>query len=280
MINSKIQLMNCDLTLTFYGTAMLDIEFLKDIPFNYLILDEAQAIKNPLSQRFKAMTMISAKYHLALTGTPVENPSTDLYALLSFANPGFFGSLKMFNDHMISKGDEEDDLRKQQLLKTINPFILRRTKDKVATDLPPKTEMVLWCEMEPAQRRIYDACRKKFKDHITEKIDTEGLENSKLYILDGLMKLRQICNSPSLVKDAHAYSGESCKIEELMVHITEKTGEHKVLVFSQFTGMLQLIQERLMAEGIGHVYLNGKTAMISGRKLLIAFRKIRVYECF
>lgn len=137
------RLMNYDLILTSYGTAMLDIEFLKDVPFDYLILDEAQAIKNPLSQRFKAMTMISAKYHLALTGTPVENSSTDLYALLSFANPGFFGSLKMFNNHMISKGDEEDDVRNQELLKTINPFILRRTKDKVATDLPPKTEMVL-----------------------------------------------------------------------------------------------------------------------------------------
>lgn len=134
--------------------------------------------------------------------------------------------------------------------------------------------------MEPAQRRIYDAYRKKFKDYITEKIDTEGLENSKLYVLDGLMKLRQICNSPSLVKDAPAYSSESCKIEELMVHITEKTGRHKVLVFSQFTGMLQLIQERLVAEGIGHVYLDGKTAMDKRKDVVDCFQEdpgIRVF---
>lgn len=256
------RLKNYDLILTSYGTALMDLDFLQQLSFDYLVLDEAQAIKNPLSQRFRAMTMINAKWRLALTGTPVENCTTDLYALLSFINPGFFGSPKLLNEvtaanTMESKDDLEE--KNQKLLQLIHPFVLRRTKDMVAMDLPPKTEMVIWCEMDPAQRKVYDACRRQFKESLMQRFDSEGLERSKLYVLDGLMKLRQICNSPSLVKDAAVYEGPNCKIEELMLHITEKTGAHKVLVFSQFTGMLGLIRESLVAEGIGFVYLDGAT---------------------
>ena len=266
------RLMNYDLVLTSYGTVLVDLEFLQQVPFEYLVLDEAQAIKNPLSQRFKAMTLINAKSRLALTGTPVENCTTDLYALLSFINPGFFGTPKLLNaraaanNGLNSKADEE-------LLQMIQPFVLRRTKDRVATDLPAKTEMIIWCEMEPAQRRVYDAYRKQFKENLMERFDSEGLERSKLYVLDGLMKLRQICNSPSLVKNAAAYTGSNCKIEELMLHITEKTGTHKVLVFSQFTGMLGLIRERLTAEGIGFAYLDGATRIDHRKEAVDRFQQ-------
>lgn len=255
------ELMKYDLIITSYGTAAVDIAFLYTIVYHYLILDEAQAIKNPFSQKFKMVMLIEAHARLALTGTPVENSSADLYALMNFVNPGFFGTLKMFKDNLTAKGDEQDTERTGTLLKMTKPFILRRTKKQVATDLPPKTEMTIWCEMEPAQRKIYDSYRKQFKAYLTEKIDTVGIENSKLYVLDGLMKLRQICDSPLLLKDAPVFKDPPCKIVELMEHIMEKTTGHKLLIFSAFTGMLGLIKEALEQQKITYAYLDGKTSI-------------------
>jgi len=255
------ELMKYDLIITSYGTAAVDIAFLYTIVYHYLILDEAQAIKNPFSQKFKMVMLIEAHSRLALTGTPVENSSADLYALMSFVNPGFFGTLKMFKDNLTAKGDEQDTERMGTLLKMTKPFILRRTKKQVATDLPPKTEMTIWCEMEPTQRKIYDSYRKQFKAYLTEKIDTVGIENSKLYVLDGLMKLRQICDSPLLLKDAPVFKDPPCKIVELMEHIMEKTTGHKLLIFSAFTGMLGLIKEALEQQKISYAYLDGKTSI-------------------
>jgi SNF2 family DNA or RNA helicase len=206
------ELKKYDLIITSYGTAAVDIAFLLTISFDYVILDEAQAIKNPFSQKFKMVMLFEAQNRLALTGTPVENSSSDLYALMNFVNPGFFGSLRMFKDNLTAKGDNEDKERAGTLLKMTKPFILRRTKKQVATDLPPKTEMTIWCEMEPAQRKIYDRYRKEFKTYLTDKIDTIGLENSKLYVLKGLMTLRQICNSPVLIKDAPDFDGIPAKL--------------------------------------------------------------------
>jgi superfamily II DNA or RNA helicase len=267
------ELLKYDLIITSYGTVLKDIDFLKAISFQYLILDEAQAIKNPLSQRFKMATLIQAQQRLALTGTPVENSTSDLYALMSFVNPGFFGTLKSFNTNLVSKRDELDTGKVASLLRMTNPFILRRTKAQVATDLPPKTEMVIWCEMEPAQRKIYDTCRRRYKEELIKKIDEEGLEHSQLYVLDGLLKLRQICNSPSLVKNADPFTGNCCKIDELMIHITEKTVGHKVLVFSQFIGMLDLIRKQLEAKDISYAYLDGKTKLDKRREAVANFQQ-------
>ncbi|MDN5287701.1 MAG: box helicase [Mucilaginibacter sp.] len=255
------ELKKYDLIITSYGTAAVDITFLCTISFHYLILDEAQAIKNPFSQKFKMVMLIEAYNRLALTGTPVENSSADLYALMSFVNPGFFGTLKMFKENLTAKGDDQDIERAGTLLKMTKPFILRRTKKQVATDLPSKTEMTIWCEMEPAQRKIYDSYRKQFKAYLNDKIDSIGLENSKLFVLDGLLKLRQICNSPLLLKDAPAFNEPSCKIMELMEHIMEKTTGHKLLIFSAFTGMLALIRAGLEHQGIPYAYLDGKTTL-------------------
>lgn len=262
------ELMKYDLIITSYGTAAVDVAFLYTIAYHYLILDEAQAIKNPFSQKFKMVMLFEAHTRLALTGTPVENSSSDLYALMNFVNPGFFGTLKMFKDNLTTKGDEQDAERAGTLLKMTKPFILRRTKKQVATDLPPKTEMTVWCEMEPAQRKIYDSYRKQFKAYLTEKIDALGIENSKLYVLDGLMKLRQICDSPLLLKDEPVFKDPPCKIVELMEHIMEKTTGHKLLVFSAFTGMLGLIKAELEQQGIIYAYLDGKTT-INKRKAAV-----------
>ncbi|WP_316818649.1 DEAD/DEAH box helicase [Pedobacter nyackensis] len=266
------KLMKYDLIVTSYGTVAVDILRFKKMKFQYLILDEAQAIKSPASQKFKMVSLLDAQNRLALSGTPVENNSTDLYALIDFTNPGFLGSLKMFKSNFATKGGHKDTDRSAALLKLTKPFILRRTKNQVATDLPPKTEMTLWCEMEPAQRKIYEEYRKGFKAYLTEKIDKDGLEKSKLYVLDGLMKLRQICNSPVLIKDTLPFDGTSCKIKELLEHVVEKTAGHKLLVFSQFTGMLGLIRTELEREGIGYAYLDGKTKLSMRKKAVSDFQ--------
>ncbi|WP_053058470.1 DEAD/DEAH box helicase [Pedobacter sp. BMA] len=255
------ELKKYDLVITSYGTAAVDIEFLKAISFDYVILDEAQAIKNPYSKKYKMATLLAPQHRLALTGTPVENSSSDLYALMNFVNPGFFGSMRMFNDNLAVNGDDKDKERADTLLKMTRPFILRRTKKQVATDLPPKTEMTIWCEMEPGQRRIYDSYSKEFKAELVDKIASVGLENSKFEVLRRLMALRQICNSPALIKDAPSYEGTPCKITELMEHIMEKTTGHKLLVFSAFTGMLGLIKAELEQQGITYAYLDGSTKL-------------------
>lgn len=274
------ELKKYDLIITSYGTAAVDIAFLLTTSFDYVILDEAQAIKNPFSQKFKMVMLLDAQNRLALTGTPVENSSSDLYALMNFVNPGFFGSLRMFKDNLAAKGDNEDKERAGTLLRMTKPFILRRTKKQVATDLPPKTEMTIWCEMEPAQRKIYDRYRKEFKTYLADKIDTIGLENSKLYVLKGLLTLRQICNSPVLIKDAPDFDGHSCKIIELMEHIMEKTTGHKLLIFSAFTGMLGLIRSGLEQQGIDYSYLDGKTTLNKRKEAVSNFQENEACRVF
>ncbi len=266
-------LQNYDLIITSYGTAAVDVLFLQAISLDYLILDEAQAIKNPFSKKFKMVLGFKTRNRLALTGTPVENSSADLYALMNFINPNFFGSLRMFKENLGAKGDEQDSDRAGTLLKMTKPFILRRTKKQVATDLPPKTEMIIWCEMEPKQRKIYDHYRKQFKAELSNKIDSDGLENSKLHVLKGLITLRQICNSPTLIKDAPAFDEHSCKIIELMEHIMEKTAGHKLLVFSAFTGMLGLIRSCLDEQGVAYAYLDGKTKLNQRKAAVTNFQE-------
>ncbi|HRI26844.1 MAG TPA: DEAD/DEAH box helicase, partial [Chitinophagales bacterium] len=140
------------------------------------------------------------------------------------------------------------------------PFVLRRTKEIVAQDLPDKTETILFCQMGAQQRRVYEAFRDEYRFKIIEKINSEGMTRAGFYILEGLMKLRQICNSPALLKDAEDYGNDSIKLDQLMEHITERVGNHKVLVFSQFLGMLALIKDKLHKDNIQYAYLDGSTS--------------------
>jgi len=145
------------------------------------------------------------------------------------------------------------------LRKLIYPFFLRRTKEQVAEDLPSKTEIVLYCEMGDEQRKVYDAFRNDFRDRIMKRIASDGLEKSGIYVLQGLMKLRQVCDSPGILKEDEIFSHESVKLEELTRVLNEITVEHKVLVFSQFIGMLKLIKTRLEVHGIKYAYLDGQS---------------------
>lgn len=249
-----------DIILTTYGIVMRDIEFLKKYKFHYIVLDESQAIKNPASQRYKAMKLLKANNRLVLTGTPIENNTFDLYAQMSFANPGLLGTMAHFKKHFSTPIDKDKNVEAaNELRQLINPFMMRRTKEQVAKDLPEKTEQILYCTMAEDQQKLYDAYRNKYRNYLMGKIEEEGVGKSKMYVLEGLMKLRQICDAPQLLNDEESYAEESVKIKELIRHITKKTGKHKVLVFSQFVKMLSLIKTELNALNIPFEYLDGKT---------------------
>ena len=249
-----------DIILTTYGTLVRDIETLQHQPFNYIILDESQAIKNPQSQRYKAVRLLKAENRLCLTGTPIENNTFDLYAQMNFLNPGLLGNNSHFKSTFADAIDKHKDEASAALLaKLIHPFILRRSKEQVATELPPKTESILYCDMGTAQRKLYDATKKRYREQLLHQIAADGIEKSQLHILDGLLKLRQICNSPALLADREDYGDDSAKLDLLLENIKEKTGAHKILVFSSFVKMLGLIQARLDAENIPYEYLDGQT---------------------
>ncbi|GGG81452.1 hypothetical protein GCM10007415_12630 [Parapedobacter pyrenivorans] len=245
------------LVLTTYGTLIGDVEMLQANHFSYLVLDESQAIKNPLSKRFECAQAVPAEYRLALTGTPIENGIADLFAQLDFVNPGFLGTYGQFKKNFPGIGDGTASKEtKESLQRIIAPFLLRRTKAQVAKDLPEKTEMVLYCDMLPEQRKIYERYRKYFRGELEGKV-SEGMDKAKFFVLEGLMKLRQVCNSPSLIKSENL-PNVSAKLDEMKEHVLEKTQGHKLLIFSSFTAMLGLMKAELEAFGISYAYLDGK----------------------
>ncbi|GAB3902752.1 hypothetical protein GCM10028803_29970 [Larkinella knui] len=248
-----------DLILTSYGTLVSDIRSLKDHSFNYIILDESQAIKNPESLRYQAVRLLQSRNKLVLTGTPIENHTFDLFGQLSFACPGLLGNFHYFKAHYSTPIDKFDDRKRaRELQQKINPFILRRTKAQVAKELPDKTEMILHCEMGPQQRKVYDAYEREFR-HFLLTTKEGDIPRERLHVLQGLTKLRQICNSAVLLNDEEDYGDASAKIDVLMEQIDTKSPQHKILVFSQFVSMLDLIRKQLEIRQIGFEYLTGQT---------------------
>lgn len=248
-----------ELILTSYGTLLGDVNFLKTYHFNYIFLDESQAIKNPESQRYKAARLLKSRNKIVLTGTPVENNTFDIYGQLSFACPGLLGNKIQFKNHFSIPIDQfHDTQRASELQKKINPFILRRTKRQVATELPDKTEMVLYCEMGEEQRRVYNAYEQEFRLFLDTKNEGD-IARVQMHVLQGLTKLRQICNSPALLNDHEYFGDASAKIDVLMEQIEGKSSQHKILVFSQFVTMLDLIKKELETRKISFEYLTGQT---------------------
>ncbi|MDJ1470447.1 DEAD/DEAH box helicase [Xanthocytophaga flava] len=248
-----------EIVLTTYGTLLSDIRFLKHYSFNYVILDESQAIKNPDSQRYKAVRMLQSRNRIVLTGTPVENNTFDLYSQLSFACPGLLGTRQRFKDiYAIPIDRFKDSQRARELQKRIHPFILRRTKKQVAHELPEKTEMVIYCEMGTEQRNLYNAYTDEFRNFLLTK-DEGDLTRETMHILQGLTKLRQICDSPALLSDEAYYGTASAKLDALLEEIENKSPYHKILVFSQFVTMLDLIRTELQSRNISFAYLTGQT---------------------
>lgn len=259
--------------ITTYGTLRSDIKLFTQMMFDYVILDESQAIKNPTSKVTKAASLLRARNRLCMSGTPLQNNTFDIYAQMNFLNPGMLGSVEFFRQEFavpIDKFGEQE--QKEHLKKVLYPFILRRTKEQVAKDLPDKTETILFCEMDDEQRRIYDAYRNDYRARIMGTIEEQGIQKSQLTILQGLMKLRQICDSPAILNEEEKFPNHSIKLEELSREITENIGNHKALVFSQFLGMLALIRESLDKLGIKYEYFDGSTAAPDREKAIQAFQ--------
>ncbi|MDO5017363.1 MAG: SNF2-related protein [Porphyromonas sp.] len=250
-----------DLILSTYGVVSNDIEELSRIQFEYVILDESQAIKNPFSKRYKSVRLLQAKHRLALTGTPIENNTFDLYAQMNFLNPGIFGSMDHFRQNFSTAIDKYRDREVTHLLRDMTqPFLLRRTKKQVATELPEKTETVLYCEMKEEQRKVYDSFKEHYRQQLLTEMEEKGEGEAQMMVLQALTKLRQICNSPQLIAtETDNYTQQSIKLDLLIRNIRDVQEEHKVLVFSQFTSMLSLIRQRLESEEIRYVYLDGAT---------------------
>jgi superfamily II DNA or RNA helicase len=262
-----------NIIITTYGTLRSDIKWLIGVPFDYAVLDESQAIKNPHSKVAKAACLLAAKNRLCLSGTPLQNNTFDIYAQMNFLNPGMLGSVEFFRNEFatpIDKFGEQE--QKDHLRRLLYPFLLRRTKEQVAKDLPEKTESILFCEMLDEQRNIYDAYRNDYRAKILGSIDSQGIDKSQLTILQGLMKLRQICDSPAILNEPEKYPNVSAKLEELAREISENISNHKALVFSQFLGMLALIKEKLKELEVPFEYFDGSTSAQDREKAIQRFQ--------
>jgi SNF2 family DNA or RNA helicase len=250
---------NYDIVLTSYGITRLDVDLLQNFYFNYIILDESQVIKNPSSNIAKAVRELKSRYKLVLTGTPLENTTMDLWSQISFINPGLVGTQSYFRQEfqvpIEKKGDES---KSKKLNAIIKPFILRRHKSQVATELPEKVENVHYSEMTPEQEKKYEETKSYYRGKILDLIDKEGMGNSRFMILEGLTKLRQLANHPKLIEPS--YSGDSGKMEDITHMLENAMSEgHKVLVFSQFVKHLALVQHFLKSKKINYAYLDGSS---------------------
>jgi non-specific serine/threonine protein kinase len=263
-----------NIIITTYGTLRSDINLFLKIAFDYVVLDESQAIKNPGSKVAKAACLLNARNRLCMSGTPLQNNTFDIFAQMNFLNPGLLGSMEFFRNEFatpIDKFGEQE--QKEHLRKLLYPFILRRTKEQVAKDLPEKMETILFCEMEDEQRKVYEAYRNAYRDKILGTIDEQGIDRSQLTILQGLMKLRQICDSPAILNEEEKYPNNSIKLDELTREITENIGEHKALIFSQFLGMLALIKEKLTANNVSFEYFDGSTSPMERQRAIKNFQE-------
>jgi superfamily II DNA or RNA helicase len=249
----------CDIILTTYGTLRNDADFLKEIDFTSIILDESQHIKNPASKNYKSVMDLRAKHRMVLTGTPVENSLSDLWAQMNFLNRGLLGSLPFFQQNFLNpiENNQKEDVRdKLQLL--IRPFLLRRTKEEVATDLPPIMEQVIYCPMTPDQESEYEKEKSIIRNSILISIENGGMGKSSMLILRGLTRLRQLANHPRLLEpDTRHESGKFTEIFDLLRNIIAEN--HKVLVFSSFVTHLELIREQIEMENWKYSYLTGKS---------------------
>ena len=251
-----------DVVITSYALLRRDIEKLKNINFRYVILDESQNIKNAMSQTAQAVKKLGATHKLALSGTPIENKLEELWSVFDFLMPGFLFSMADFNSRYVNPIMERQDKTVEKRLKLqIYPFILRRMKRDVAKDLPDKVENIAYCELTDEQRDFYLQVLDSTKEELFKSIEQNGLEKSRLSIFSALLRLRQICCHPRLYdKDNVKNIMKSGKFEKLKVMLEEIIDEgHRILLFSQFVDMLDLIKAWLEREGIPYEYLTGKT---------------------
>ncbi len=269
-----------DIIITSYAIARIDIDYFQKIKFRYLVLDEGQQIKNPDALVTKAVRKLDADFKLILSGTPIENSLLDLYSILSFVNPGLLGNESFFKkvfQFPIEK--QKNEVLSKKLSAIIRPFMLRRTKEEVAKDLPEKIEQVVYCNMSDDQEELYEKVKSGFRNEILAMIESQGIAKSQMMILRGLTHLRQLANHPKLIDPT--YTGASGKMDEISRILESALSEgHKVLIFSQFVKHLAIMREYLNQQKISYCYLDGKTPAKERGNLVNTFnsdRSVRVF---
>ena len=246
------------LILTTYSMVRNDIEKLQEIPFCYVILDESQNIKNVSSQASRAVMLLQAKHKLALSGTPIENNLGELYALFRFLNPSMFGSLENFNQYYLSPIQKDNNAEiTADLKKKIYPFILRRLKKDVLTELPDKIEQVLYVTMSNEQKKLYEQRRQYYQEAIQQQVAIRGIQNTQFFVFQALSELRQLASTPETTSNGLI---KSPKIEILMEQLMDAlANKHKVLVFVNFLFALELIGDKLEEQGVEYVSMSGSS---------------------
>ena len=261
--------------ITSYALIRNDNELISKMLWEAIVLDESHHIKNYSAQQTQAVLKLNGKRRIILNGTPIMNNITDLFPQLHFLLPQLFPSQKQFKEQFEKslqhkKGEGEMDALK----KLTGPFILRRTKKTAAPDLPQKTESVLWCEMEDEQRSAYEDIKSQVRGNIMVEIKDKGLNKAKLGVLQGITKLRQVCSSPRLLKEkADFHTRPSIKIDSLVETLTSDLAGHKVIVFSQFLGTMDLLSEAFEENGITYRRFSGKTAAKERIRLVSEFQE-------
>jgi SNF2 family DNA or RNA helicase len=269
-----------DVVLTTYGVIRNDVKDLQKFTFEYIILDESQLIKNSSSASFQSVKLLKGNKRVVLTGTPVENSLTDLWSQLTFLQPGLLGSFKYFKQEFVVGIEQQKDATKlEKLRKIIQPFILRRTKEEVAPELPDITRNVNYCEMNVEQKDLYESEKSVYRNKIMEVIASEGIDRSQIMILRGLMQLRKLAIHPVL-NDAN-YTGSSGKLEEIMSRLALiKDENRKVLIFSPFVKHLYLIREQLKLTGTSYSFLAGEVLQQHRASVISEFDKHKGHRVF
>jgi len=275
-----------DIVVTSYALVWRDIEKLKKIDWHYNILDESQYIKNSKSKTFKAICSVNADHRLSLTGTPLENNLAELWSQFNFVNPGLFNTLQDFKQEYQNPIEKNNDKEaKKKLKKIIKPFLLRRSKKEVLKDLPNKVEEIKWCEMNEAQASLYNAVKTYYQAKVFNLIENKGIAKGQIVILNALLRLRQVCCHPQLLKlDSKKNSiklpkklqkiTSSIKTEIVVEMLKSLMAEgHKVLLFSQFTSMLDILIKQLKDAGIPTMVLTGKTSHKQRKALIKEFQE-------
>jgi non-specific serine/threonine protein kinase len=268
-----------DIMLTTYQTALRDVELLKKLPFEYIILDESQYIKNKDSKVFRALNELEALHKLSLSGTPIENSLSDLWAQMQFINPGLLGSFNFFQQSFIrpiEKGQDEE--KKLQLRKLVAPYLLRRTKEQVARDLPELTTRVFYSEMTREQKRLYDREKSAARNYLLENYQT-GNPQFRIQVLQSLTKLRQIANHPKLA--VAEYAKDSGKFNDILAQWeTIRRGGHKTLIFSSFVKHLKLYKDTFEAAGQPYAWLTGEQTSKQREAAIQAFSEQPAVQSF
>ncbi len=248
-----------DMIITSYGVLRLDIDKLSNFYFDYIILDESQAIKNPEANITASVNQLKSRGKLVLTGTPVENSTLDLWSQMNFINPGILGSLNTFKKNYLTPIEKKNDpVKREKLHAIVKPFILRREKSQVAKELPPKVEKVLYCEMSQSQAKKYEEIKSYYRNELLKELDEGGINKSYIKVLQGLSQLRQVANHPKMIDPT--YSNTSGKLENILYTLEGIISKnHKVLIFSQFVKHLKIVKEELEERSISFNYLDGQT---------------------